>query len=57
MEVPVSTEQTDEHNSRRLPTRDEVLARGRPFPRYEDVVIDDLTDEEEDAFLNAIADA
>ena len=53
----MSTQRADEHNRRRLPTREEVLARGKPFPAYEDVVIEDLTDEEEEAFLSAISDA
>lgn len=40
-----------------MPTREEVLARGRPFPAYEEMVIEGLTDEEEEAFLKAIAEA
>jgi hypothetical protein len=46
-----------DETGRRLPSRSEVLARGRPFPAYEDLVIEGLSDEEEDAFLRAIADA
>jgi hypothetical protein len=44
------------HDSSRdcLPTRDEVLARVKPFPPYEEMVIQELTDEEEQAFLDAI---
>lgn len=54
----MATQRVDEHDRRRpLPTRDEVIARGRPFPAYEKMVIEDLTDEEEAAFLQAIADA
>lgn len=53
----MSTQRSDEDNRPRLPTREEVLARGKPFPVYEDMVIEDLTDEEEAAFLAAIADA
>lgn len=52
----MSTQSADD-NRMRLPTREEVLARGRPFPRYEDMVIEGLTDEEEEAFLKAIAEA
>lgn len=53
----VSTQRADDQNSRRLPTRDEVLARGKPIPPYEEMVIEGLTDEEEEAFLKAIAEA
>jgi hypothetical protein len=53
----VSTQRTDDQNNRRLPTREELLARGKPFPPYEEMVIDGLTDEQEDAFLKAIAEA
>jgi len=38
-------------------SREKVLARGKPFPRYEDLVIDELTDDEEAQFLAAIAGA
>jgi hypothetical protein len=38
-------------------SREKVLARGKPFPRYEDMVIEDLTDDEEERFLAAVADA
>ena len=41
----------------RLPTREEVLARGKPFPPYEEMVIEGLTEAEEDVFLKAIAEA
>lgn len=53
----MSTQRADDQNSRRLPTRDEVLARGKPIPPYEEMVIEGLTDEEEEAFLKAIAEA
>lgn len=53
----VSTQPADELNGHRLPSRDEVRARGKPFPPYEDMVIQGLTDDEEDAFLRAIAEA
>lgn len=53
----MSTQRADQKNSRRLPTRDDVLARGRPFPPYEAMVIEELTDQEEEAFLRAIANA
>lgn len=53
----MSTQRSDAVDRRRLPTREEVLARGKPFPVYEDMVIEDLTDEEEEAFLAAIAEA
>jgi len=32
----------------------ELLRRGRPHPPYGEQVIDDLTDEEADAFLDAV---
>ncbi|MFN0030274.1 MAG: hypothetical protein ACKV2O_24235 [Acidimicrobiales bacterium] len=38
-------------------SREKVLARGKPFPRYEDMVIEDLADDEEERFLAAVADA
>lgn len=53
----MSTERADDQNKGRLPTRAELLARGKPFPAYEETVIDGLTDEEEEAFLKAIAEA
>lgn len=53
----VSTQPTDDQASRRLPTREELLARGRPFPPYEEMRIEGLSDEEEAAFSQAIADA
>lgn len=42
----------DRQTEPRLPTREEILARGRPFPPYEEMVIEGLTDDEEEAFLN-----
>ncbi len=53
----MSTQRAEDQTNRGLPTREEVLARGRPFPPYEEMVIEDLTDEEEAAFLSAIAEA
>lgn len=38
-------------------SREKVLARGRAFPHYEDMVIEGLTDDEEAQFLAAVADA
>jgi hypothetical protein len=37
-------------------TREEYLARGRPLPAPEEMVIEDLTDEEAEAFWAAIND-
>ena len=53
----MSTQRADQPEGRRLPTRKEVLARGRPFPPYEEMIIEGLTDAEEEAFLTAIAEA
>lgn len=53
----MSTQRADDRSKGRLPTRAELLARGKPFPPYEETVIDGLTDAEEDAFLKAIAEA
>lgn len=54
--VDVSTQPTDagragEH--RELPV-DQVLRNARPYPPREELVIEDLTDEEEEAFWEAI---
>jgi len=38
-------------------SREEVLAAARPLPPHEDMVIEDLTDEEERVFVEAIPDA
>ena len=38
-------------------SREEVLAAARPLPPHEDMVIEDLTDEEERVFVEAILDA
>ncbi len=38
-------------------TREQVLPRGKPFPLHEEMAIDGLTDDEEEKFLAAIADA
>ncbi len=54
---------THEDHSHHVPgqsleeSRAKVLGRGKPFPRYEDMVIGDLTDDEEERFLAAVADA
>ena len=56
-EVAVSTQRSDQRDKPRLPTGEEVLSRGRPFPPYEEMVIDGLTDDEEEDFLKAIAEA
>lgn len=54
---------THEDQSQHVPeqsleeSRERVLARGKPFPRYEDMVIEGLTADEEDQFLAAIAGA
>ena len=37
-------------------SREKVLATAQPFPRYEDMVIDGLTDDEEVLFLAAFTD-
>lgn len=56
-EMAMATAGAGDQGVRRLPSREETLARGRPFPPCGELVIPDLTDEEEPAFLNAIADA
>jgi hypothetical protein len=38
-------------------SREEVLAAARPLPPHEDMLIEDLTDEEERIFVEAILDA
>jgi hypothetical protein len=38
-------------------SREEVLAAARPLPPHEEMVIEDLTDEEERIFIEAILDA
>lgn len=48
---------THDHDRRRLPTREQLIARGRPFPPYEEMRIEGLSDEEEAAFSQAIAEA
>ena len=37
-------------------SREKQLGRGRPFPPYAEMVIEDLTDEESEAFWAAIND-
>ena len=39
----------------RAPTREEYLARGKPLPPLEDTFIEDLTDEEAEAFWECIS--
>ena len=41
------------HESLELPV-DELLARGRPMPPHREMVIDDLTPEEGEAFIAAV---
>lgn len=53
----MSTQPTDDREGGRLPSREQMLARGRPFPPYEEMRIDGLSDEQEEAFHRAIADA
>jgi hypothetical protein len=53
----VSTQRANDQGRSHPPTREELLARGRPFPAYEEMMIEGLTDDEERAFLAAIADA
>ncbi len=53
----VSTQPTDAGHTRgdlELPV-DEVLRTARPYPPREELLIDDLTDEEEEAFWEAIS--
>jgi hypothetical protein len=38
-------------------SREEVLAAARPLPPHEEMIIEDLTDEEESIFLEAIFNA
>lgn len=35
-------------------SREELLRRARPFPTYEEMLIEELTDQESDAFWSAI---
>ncbi len=53
----MSTHPADEPQERRLPTREELLSWAKPLPPYEEMIIEGLTDEEEEAFLKAIAEA
>jgi hypothetical protein len=39
------------------PTREEVLARAKPLPPREEMLIEDLTEEESEAFWQAINEA
>jgi len=38
-------------------SREEVLAAARPLPPHEEMIIEDLTEDEERLFLNAILNA
>ena len=52
------TIQPSDDRRRELPralTREEYLARGRPLPPLEETAIDDLTDEEWQAFWDCIS--
>jgi hypothetical protein len=42
-------------NAPRALTREEYLARGKPLPPLEETVIEDLTDEEAEAFWECIS--
>jgi hypothetical protein len=54
VQIPPSPPQTcyDKH-SLELPV-EELLSRARPLPAHDDMVIDDLTEEEGEAFLAAL---
>jgi hypothetical protein len=52
-----SKRRADGPGRRRPATREELLSWAKPLPPYEEMIIADLTDEEEEAFLTAIADA
>jgi hypothetical protein len=55
--VSVTVQPTDGRpEAPRALTREEYLARGRPLPALEEMVIEDLTDEEAEAFWVAIND-
>lgn len=47
----------DDQLPRRLKTREEVLAEAKPLPPRSEMLIEDLTDEEFDAFWKAITEA
>ena len=53
----MSTQPADESQERRLPTREEVLARAKPLPPRQEMLIEDLTEEESEAFWQAINEA
>ncbi len=59
----MSVERADDEGRRQAPgaslevAPQELLARGRPFPPYEDMVIEELSDEEAEAFWAAITQA
>jgi len=47
----------DDQPPRRLKTREEILAEAKPLPPRSEMLIEDLTDEEFDAFWKAITEA
>ena len=57
MSKETPTTDSNDPTPRHHKTREEYLACGTPFPPPEEVVIDDLTDEEADAFWTAINEA
>jgi len=51
----VSTHRADEPEEQHLEISvEELLRRARPLPPHDEMVIDDLTEEEGDAFLAAV---
>jgi len=51
----VTVQHADENPGGSLETsREELLGRARPFPTYEEMLIEELTDQESDAFWSAI---
>jgi hypothetical protein len=49
-----STQRADEPQERRFLTREEVLARAKPLPPFDEMVMEDLTEQESAGFLQAI---
>lgn len=52
-EMSTARPENQPHESLELPV-DELLKRARPMPPHKDMVIDDLTREEGEAFLAAV---
>lgn len=50
----MSTQRAEEPQERRFPTRDEVLARAKPLPPFDEMVMEDLTEQESAGFWQAI---